>query len=86
MKYNANEMTHVRVPSGIRSVGYFCQYNWEKGNTKDEDPSPAKIATHPVHLPNGGGQQATKGTSQAGTTEEEGVTLLSLRALIPHAN
>lgn len=52
----------------------------------DEDPSPAAVATRPVHLPDGTGKQATEGARQGGGAEEEAEALLRLAPRVPHAH
>lgn len=53
---------------------------------KDEDPAPASVVSHVVHLANGGGQETSKGARKRCRAEEERVSLLSFSALIPHTD
>lgn len=35
-----------------------------EARTDDENPSPAMVASHAVHLPNGAGEQTTEATGE----------------------
>lgn len=53
---------------------------------KDENPSPALVAPHAVHLTNRSGKQPTEGSCESGTVEKERVPALRLVPAVPHAN
>lgn len=50
---------------------------------EDEDPRPAWLAAYAVHLGDGGGEEAAKGTGDRGGGEEDGGAHAELRALVP---
>ena len=52
---------------------------------EDEDPSPAAVATHVVHLANAVRQQTAESSGKRGGREEERVALLGLISPVPHA-
>lgn len=52
---------------------------------ENEDPAPAAIASHVVHLTNGTGKETAKGTSEGRAGEEECVTTLGFVTTVPMA-
>lgn len=60
-------------------------HDTSQGAFEDEDPSPATVASQTIHISNGSGEQAAKGSCQVGGTEEQTEPRLSFTPLIPHA-
>ena len=53
-------------------------------HTEDEDPAPAAVPAHTVHLAYRAREQAAEATGERRGGEEERVALLGLRPLVPH--
>ena len=54
--------------------------------TQDEDPPPAQIPSHAVHLPDSRRKKTSKCACKTCATKEKRVPFLCLRALVPHPN
>lgn len=53
---------------------------------QNEDPPPSAIPFHPIHFSNRAGEKTAKRAGKSCAGEEEAVSLLALRSLVPHAD